>query len=93
MSLVGPANPLLEECFQLPRSVDHCDDFERRRIPTIRNNVRVDRPEAVPRVGQVFTDVTDSWALCQALKRIVQPGKHLVGTVETVFGNIVPNLE
>ena len=75
-------DPLLKKGLQLPRPVYDGDDLQGCRLPPICNHVRVDGPETVPCVGQVFPMVTDPRHLPEACERVVQPRQDLVRVID-----------
>jgi hypothetical protein len=83
----------LKEGFKLPRPMYDGDDLQRRGLPPVGNHEGVDGPKAVPCIGEVLAMVAHPRRLPQARERVIQPRQDLVRVIDTVFRDVVPDLD
>lgn len=86
-------DPPLEERFQLSCAMHHRDNPERSCVPTIGNHVRVDGVEPVTLVCKIFSKMADSRHPRQAGEYVLYLRQDLIGPVNAVFGDVLPDLD
>ena len=73
--------------------MDYSDNFERRRVLEVGDDIGVNRPEPVPRIRQIFPVMAHPACSSQARKGIVQSRRNLVCAFDAVLRDVIPDFK